>query len=238
MQIAVNSWEEVDRPVAAHGDNSLVGLSDEYQQLFRFLRFRKEPKPPFCIRKSERPDFILSDLVNKTGIEVTWAANQSWEEAEAYLGNEQQPEYQQISRNWFEGVDKRGKELGEFLKTRQSDSPSWGAEEQAKAKAEEVKNCICQKSDDFTERTYQRFRKNWLLISDKSPFFFLDINVFSKIMIEFLRQYSVHHDKIYLLTKLRNREEAINSDVLVSLFQKNSPPKDHLHFQHRTCEIS
>jgi hypothetical protein len=209
MELTVKNWKEVDQLAANPKANSPVDRPDEFAQLFRFLRFRKELNPPFMIRKSERPDFILSawEREKRIGIEVTWAAHQSWEEAQTYLGT-QDPKYERISRNWIEGVAKSGKALGQYLQTRQSDPWSWSAGAQAAAKAAEAIHAIQKKTQALGDSTYQRFDENWLLIADRLPFLFLDTDEFCRVVIDLLSRNSLQHNAIYFVTQLRSRNRS------------------------------
>jgi hypothetical protein len=213
MEIRINRWEDVD-----HLPSGLNDPKDEFQLLFRFLRFRKAVDLPFTVRKSERPDFILSETI---GLEVTWAANQSWEEAQAYLGNTKKPEYGQVSRNWMQGIEKGGRRLGEYVKSRQSDTTMWHSTEQAAAKADEVKRAIREKTESMRKTDYQLLEENWLLIGDRCPFVFLDVYAFCESMNDFLSKYPVQHEAIYFVTELRNHSQKEIEDVLFQLSPGN-----------------
>jgi hypothetical protein len=211
MDLAVTNWEDVDTLAFDPGmQGSTSQTKDELQQLLRFLRFRPEVDLPLTIRKGpDPPDFILASPTRTTGVEVTWAANERWEQSIAHPGTKN-PQYDRVSRNCLEMTQKRSKELGKFIKEKQKASlfcgSIWGSREQAHPKAREVSNAIQRKTKSFSRPDYARFDQNWLLISDKNTFDFLDINEFSELVCHAIRQESIQHDALYFLTRLRGED--------------------------------
>jgi hypothetical protein len=216
VDLAINTWDDVPRLASDPGVHAVMGRKEDVQQLLRFLRFQKGFNLPIEIRKSERPDFIITAMESNTttGIEVTWAANPSWEEAEAYLGKTPIPKFTRISRNCVEGISKRGKALGRHLEARQLDSPIWHPREHAAAKAREVVNAIKNKVNSLSEASYQRFDQDWLIIADRSPFLFVEIDDFFHSLHDLTTWGVIQHDTLYFVTQLWNRTRREIEDVL------------------------
>lgn len=222
LAVIINDWECIDTSLKNYALRLQTDHHSEVDRLIDFLQFRQGLQPPFTIKKSERPDFIVSLVeAGKTiGIELTWAANQSWEEAIAYI-LKKNPKYSSISRNWLEGTGKQGKALGEYLKAKQSDTWSWSAADQAIAKAAEIIHAIGRKADDLLDPTYQQMDENWVIISDRSPFLFLDTDEFNRFIVDSLSQNPTPHDKVYFVTQLHDRLHDKNQKVLFDLSHGN-----------------
>jgi hypothetical protein len=79
---------------------------------------------------------------------------------------------------------------------------------QAAAKAAEAVHAIQKKTHARGDSTYQRFDENWLLITDRLPFLFLDTDEFCRAIIDLLSRNSLQHNAIYFITQLRSRNQS------------------------------
>lgn len=144
----------------------------EFLQLASFLRFAHGWAPPLTVIPGEAPDFIISGGGLNASVELTYAASQSWEDAEAALGRSDAPA-PQISRISLENIRYRGKQLREYLA---NDAPkrTWSSDSQARAKARE----LCEAVQRKAHQSLSDCSLNWLLVIDKLPFLSLDLNAF------------------------------------------------------------
>ena len=186
-------------------------------RLLRFLRFTTGISFPVTIEKGERPDFIacLRNPETTYGIELTWAAHQSWEQASAYMTHRNANH--QISRSWFGGISKKGRALQLYVESKQSNSVSWHPREHAMEKTNEITDAVCRKSNAIAQLSYKICDKNVLLIADKMPFLFLDLPEFRSAIVERLSSTPLTHDVTYFVTELRNRSRQVNEEVLFRL---------------------
>jgi len=177
----------------------------ECEQIVQLFNFPGVFTLPFVLTgkrgRYKSPDFLLEGKDCVLGIEVTYAAKQSWEEASNNLLDNSNPGYTTISRNWFIDIEKRGKGLGNYLKSYTLNSWVWGSKEQAKEKANDLIKAIENKSKKFLEPNFEKFDKNWLLVTDKSPFLFLDIEEFLIITTESLKKLNIPFDKVFFITQ-------------------------------------
>ncbi len=180
--------------------------ADECEQLADLFPLLPSVIIPLTVMKAERPDFIIESSSHEIGIEVTWSCHQGWEEAEAHLGSSKNKTLHRISRNWFTGVGASGKELGRYLEGKQGDSIIWGSREMAREWAGQVINALSRKIESFNKDKFQKFEKNWLLVADKMPFEFLDLDA----ALESLNSQAADIEKeapyseIYILTQVRD----------------------------------
>jgi hypothetical protein len=221
MKIQLEAPEDVERPELIRTLH-LQERWEEWCQLLRFLRFQIEVNFPVSVEIGESPDFIVCSKNPETtfGIELTWAAHQSWEQASAHIARRDND--RQISRNWFRGISKMGKALEPYIASKQtgsiiSYSMIWSSREQAMEKVDEITSAICRKADFLTQAHYKICDRNMLLITDKMPFLLLELPEFHGALVKDLSSRSLIHDAIYFLTRLRNRPRHVNEEVLFHL---------------------
>lgn len=237
MDCNINSWDEVEGVI----DLSVLGSSpadfEECTEIKRLLRFDLGLQLPLSIRKRERPDFELSETgsVRKIGIEHTWATHEAWEQSEKHLLDTTNPNFESMSRNWLEGEDAKGKKLGRRIATKHGSSPIWGAREQADAKAAEVKRAIKKKIEALSKDGFETYSENWLFISDRLPFLFLDLGCFQESLeVEMVMENSAY-SRILFVTQVRDRERDINVDLLFEISDQGLSPIDsHTQQDHAT----
>lgn len=217
MKIQLDAPEDVERPQLIRTLRRQGSQWGEWCRLLRFLRFRTGVSFPVTIEKGERPDFTACSRNRETtyGIELTWAAHQSWEQASAHMTH-RNANYQ-ISRSWFGGINKKGRALQLYVESKQSNSASWHPREHAMEKINEIADAVCRKSNALAQVRYKIFDKNVLLITDKMPFLLLDLPEFQAAIVERLSSISLTHDATYFVTKLRNRSRQMNEEVLFRL---------------------
>jgi len=186
--------------------------TDECEQLIDLFTLLPSVIIPLTVTKSERPDFIIEAGGRKYGIEITWSCHQGLEEAEAHLGSSKTKTFHRISRNWFTGVGAKGKELGYYLEGKQGDSIIWGSREMATEWAGHIVNALSKKIESFNKDEFQKFEKNWLLVTDKMAFEFLDLDA----ALESLNSQAAVIEKeslyseIYILTQVRDEKILIS----------------------------
>lgn len=222
MKYRIESWDKlVDVIDMSHLKPSQTDYK-EYVEIKRLLNFDLGLKLPLSLRKRERPDFELSEIgrSREIGIEHTWAAHEGWEESEQYLLDTKNPAFESMSRNWLEGEQARGKKLGRRIAAQQGSSTIWGAREQADAKAREVKRAIKKKYEALSKDGFEKYSENWLFISDRLPFLFLDLKCFRESLVfdELLSEPG--YSRVLFLTQVRDRKLNLNSDLLFDLSKK------------------
>jgi len=177
---------------------------------------------PLSVRKRERPDFEVSEIEvkRKVGIEHTWAAHEGWQESESFLLNTKSPRFDSISRNWLEGERASGKELGRRIQARQGCSITWSSKNLAHAKMKEVKSSIKNKVGAFFKGGFESYPENWLFISDRIPFLFLDLRYFQESFAVDDLLSKPSYSRVLFITQVRDRERDVNMDVLFELSGK------------------
>lgn len=219
MEYRIESWDKVDGVI----DISYLEPShtdfEECAEIKRLLHFDLGLQLPLCVRKRERPDFELSETggTRQVGIEHTWAAHEGWEQSERYLLDTKNPAFESMSRNWLEGEQASGEKLGGRITAQQGRSPIWGAREQADAKAGEVKRAIKNKLKALSKDGFETYPENWLFISDRLPFLFLDLGCFRESLVVDELLSEPGYSRVLFLTQLRERERNVNMDVLFEL---------------------
>jgi hypothetical protein len=149
-----------------------VRKQQEFRELASFLRFGHAWAPPITIIPGEAPDFNISGVGLNASVELTYAASQSWEDAEAALGRPNPPA-PLISRISLDGIRYRGRRLRAYLANHAPEF-IWSADSQAQAKAAELRTAVQRK----IRHSRSRCSLNWLLVIDKLPFLFLDLDAF------------------------------------------------------------
>lgn len=186
--------------------------ADECKQVAELFALLPSVATPMTVTKGERPDFIIEAGGHKTGIEVTWSCHQGWEEAENYLGSPKNKTLSMISRNWFIGENARGKRQGRYLEAKQGDSTTWGSREMAAEWTNQMIDALLRKTASFEKEGFQKFEKNWLLIADKMPFEFLDLDA----ALESLNfkaaglEKEAPYNEVYILTQVRGEKILIS----------------------------
>jgi len=219
MEYRIESWDKVDGEI----DISRIEPShtdfEEWVEIKRLLHFDLGLQLPLYIRKRERPDFELLEIggTRQIGIEHTWAAHEGWEQSDEYLLNTKNPEFGSVSRNWLEGEQARGKKLGRRIMAQQGRSPIWGAREQADAKAGEVKRAIKNKLEALSKEGFETYPENWLFISDRLPFLFLDLDCFWENLIVDKLLSEPGYSRVLFLTQVREYKRNVNMYVLFEL---------------------
>lgn len=222
MEYRIESWDKVDGVIdISHIEPSHTDF-EECAEIKRLLHFDLGLQLPLSIRKRERPDFELSETggTRQLGIEHTWAAHKGWEQSERYLLDTKSPAFKSMSRNWLEGEQASGKELGHRITSQQGGSPIWGAREQADAKAGEVKRAIRKKLKALSKAGFETYPENWLFISDRLPFLFLDIGCFRENLVVDKLLSELGYSLVLFITQVRDRERNVNIDVLFELSNK------------------
>ena len=206
--IAVDKLENLEQAVRDLNSEK----TSECKQLVSLFTLLPSVIMPLTVMKAERPDFIIESAGRKIGIEVTWSCHQGWEEAEAHLGSAKNKTLTRISRNWFTGVSAKGKELGRYLQGKQGDSLVWGSREMATQWACQVVNALSRKAESFNKDEFRKFEENWVLLTDKLPFEFLDLDA----ALESLNSQAADMEKeapyneIYILTQVRDEKVLIS----------------------------
>ena len=219
MEYQIKDWATVDDVIdASHCEPSHTDF-EEWCEIKRLLKFDLGLRLPLSLKKRERPDFEVVEVsgARQIGCEHTWAAHEGWEQSEQYLLNTKNPPFQSISRNCLEGEHAKGKELGRRLARQQGNSPIWGVREQAEAKAEEVKRAIAKKLEALANDGFEKYPENWLLVSDRLPFLFLDLECFKDSLKGFELLVRSGYSRILFLTQVRDREHSINVHALLEL---------------------
>lgn len=226
MRHRIESWEDLDSMAAMSFPGLRPTRLAEWTDIVRLLRFDLGLEPPLDLRHRERPDFELLQVGGdrEIGIEHTRAAHQGWEESERHLGDAVFPAFQVMSRNWFEGEKACGKSLGRRIVERQADSWIWGAREQAHAKAEEIRNAIRKKSIDSTKPGFESHKENWLLISDRCPFLYLELVDFQERLIAEDLLAEPVYSRILFMTRVKCRERGTTADILYDLSDRGFLP--------------
>jgi hypothetical protein len=209
--IVVDKLENLEQAISDLNSEK-AGECEQLASLFTLL---PSVIMPLTVTKAERPDLIVESGGRNIGIEVTWSCHQGWEEAEAHLGSPKNKTLSRISRNWFTGVTAKGKELGRCLEGKQGDSLVWGSRDMATEWAGQVINALSRKIESFNKDEFQKFEKNWLLIADKMPFEFLDLDA----GLESLNSQGADiakeapYREIYILTHVRNEKVLISRSI-------------------------
>lgn len=222
MEYRIESWDKVDGIIdIIHLEPSHSDF-EECAEIKRLLHFDLGLQLPLSLRKRERPDFELSETggTRQVGIEHTWAAHEGWEQSERYLLDTKNPAFESMSRNWLEGEQASGKKLGRRLTAQQGSSPIWGAREQADAKAGEVNRAIKKKLKALSKDGFATYPENWLFISDRLPFLFLDLGCFRESLIVDELLSEPGYSRVLFITQVRDRERNVNMDVLFELSDK------------------
>ena len=219
MEFRVESWSALEESLSGHGLPLDKTALEELSELKRFLAIYQDFPLPLRITKRERPDFEIIPVqeVQSIGLEHTWAANEAWEQTEQYLLNTKDPECNSVARNWLEGEERRGKSLANYISGKQGDSCIWGAREQAQAKAAEVIHSVRKKSGSFSGDGFQKYPENWLLISDRLPFLFLELSCFREAIIVGIASEELGYTRVFFVTQLADRENCGKVDALFEI---------------------
>lgn len=181
MKVLVEEWELLDDGINALTLESCSQDAKELHELKRLLQFDLGLKLPLVLTKRERPDFEIAVASGrrKIGCEHTWAADERWEESVQHMRNTVDPKFKIVSRNWLEGETASGRNLGQRIADQEGSSPVWeGEREHANAKVEEVMRAIENKSEALSKDGFHKYSENWLLISDRNPFTFMNWQCF------------------------------------------------------------
>lgn len=222
MEYRIESWDKLEQIIDfSHLESSKTTDYEECIEIIRLLNFDVGLKLPLLLIKRESPDFEISEIGSprKIGIEHTWAAHEGWEQSQQYLLNTKDSAFESVSRNWLEDEPAMGKKLGHRIASQQGNSSIWGDKELEDAKAGEVKRAIRKKYETFSKDGFEKYSENWLFISDRSPFCFLDLERFreSLVLDELLSEQG--YSRILFMTKLKYNKLNLNT-VLFDLSKK------------------
>lgn len=201
--VIVDKLENLDQVIRNLDPEKTV----ECEQVADFFFLLPSVITPMTVTKAERPDFIIEAGGHKTGIEVTWSCHQGWEEAETYLGSSKNKNLSRISRNSFTGLDARGKELGRHLENKQGASLSWGSREMAMEWVNQILDSLSRKTDAFNKEGFQKFEINWLVVADKLPFEFLDLDTALEALNSKTECFEkdIPYSSVFITTRIRGK---------------------------------
>jgi hypothetical protein len=222
MEYKIKNWSEVKNYDYINCLTSSKKDSEELAEMNRLLHFNLGLQLPLRLRKRERPDFELSETENtrQIGIEHTWAAHEGWEESEQVLLSTKRPKFEYMSRNWLEGVKAKGRKLGKIITAQEGVSAIWSAREQANSKARELRLAIEKKRTILSKDGFETYPENWLFVSDRCPFLFLDLDIFRKELDNDPVLSESGYSRILFITKIRCRKRGMYKDVLFELSNK------------------
>lgn len=191
----------------------------EREAIRRLVHFDLGISPNFTITKQESPDFKITEQGGDRtiGLEHVHATHPSWEEAESHLLNKKNPQHDTVSRNSLAGTKVKGKALGRLLNDSKEHSWIWDPHEQAREKALEVSEALTKKCSLFHNPHFKQYAENWLLIVDKNPFLFLDIDLFADCWHADTAHSLSSFSRILFLTQLFGRGSHVVHDGLFEL---------------------
>lgn len=128
---------------------------------------------PLCLKKRERPDFLLNCNEKTIGIEVTEATSHDYSSYQALV------EYKNPGHFIEPALFRHGEQLSndrkkELLNAEKLISCGWAGDGAEREWSLFIKDAIEKKKAKLQENSFSKFNQNWLLIYDNSPTSFLN----------------------------------------------------------------
>lgn len=215
VEYRIEAWDRIDAIDPSRVDCARKAI--EVMDVKRLLRFELGLHLPASLLPREKPDFAFSETRNgrQVGIEHTRAAHEGWEEASNSLRSTK--DKVRVSRSWLTTDNVSGKQLGRRIAALQKKPAVWSPEEQADAKASEVRCALNRKSAKFFSSRFEKYLHNWLLISDSCPFVLLDLDAFCERLFMENAVSEAPYSRVLFLTVARDRTRDADTDVLLDL---------------------
>jgi hypothetical protein len=160
---------EIDISVAPRGEGRTSEQRERWS-ICRFLAAIAESdwiQYPVKLGKRERPDYLLTDELSLTGIEITEAVPPDW--ARVDVARNQLGEQMVMLQRFCPGEPRRSQEEIDRIASGRARSDGWAGDSPEREWAAAMLHAFGRKIDVAAKPGFQLFDRNWVLIYDDWP---------------------------------------------------------------------